>query len=111
VLWSDWVPHRSEWTALYEPASTDIRDRLGPTALSVEHVGSTAVPGIVAKPVIDILVVVERYDPEAPYREPLESLGFMFDHRDENHVFFQGIRAGTSYRCTSSRREPTTRGR
>ena len=71
--------------------------RLGSTALSVDHVGSTAIPGIAAKPVIDILVLVERYDPEAAYRKPLESLGFAFDHRDETHAFFEGVRQGMSY--------------
>ena len=90
------VPHDPEWADLYGAASTDIRDGLGSTALSVEHVGSTAIPGIMAKPVIDILVLVERYDPEGAYRKPLESLGFAFGHREEWHVFFEGVREGMS---------------
>ncbi len=56
--------------------------------------GSTAIPGIAAKPVIDVLVLVEGYDPEAPYRGPLESLGYAFGRRDENHVFFEVSRGG-----------------
>jgi GrpB-like predicted nucleotidyltransferase (UPF0157 family) len=59
-----------------------------------EHVGSTAIPDIVAKPVIDVLILVDRYDPEASYRGPLESLGYTFHHRDETHVFFEGSSAG-----------------
>lgn len=82
------VPHDPEWANIYERAAADIRGALGSTALSVDHVGSTAIPGIVAKPVIDVEILVERYDPEAPYRGPLESLGYAFDHRDESHVFF-----------------------
>jgi GrpB-like predicted nucleotidyltransferase (UPF0157 family) len=69
---------------------------VGPTALSVDHVGSTAIPAIRAKSVIDVLVLVEAYDPEAPYREPLASLGYVLDHRDDTHVFFTGSREGTA---------------
>jgi GrpB-like predicted nucleotidyltransferase (UPF0157 family) len=90
------VPHDPEWADIYDRASADIRDALGGAALSIDHVGSTAIPGIDAKPVIDILVLVERYDPEAPYRIPLESLGYVFDHRDESHVFFEGHPSGMS---------------
>ena len=59
--------------------------------------GSTAIPGIVAKPVIDILILVKSYDPEAPYRDPLESLGYAFGHRDDTHVFFEGFRHGVAH--------------
>ena len=58
--------------------------------------GSTAIPGVDAKPVIDILVLVERYDPEAVYRIPLESLGYVFMHREDWHVFFEGRPSGMS---------------
>jgi GrpB-like predicted nucleotidyltransferase (UPF0157 family) len=84
------VPHDTAWSDIYETVAADIQIALGSTAVSIEHVGSTAIPGIVSKPVIDVLVLVDRYDPEAPYRVPLESLGYAFDHRDETHVFFNG---------------------
>lgn len=60
------VPHDPDWADIYERAAADIRGALGSTALSVDHVGSTAIPGIVAKPVIDVEILVEAYDPEAP---------------------------------------------
>lgn len=88
------VPHDPAWGNVYRRAATDIRRALGKTALSVNHVGSTAIPGIVAKPVIDVLVLVEGLDPEAPYRAPLVSLGYAFGHRDEGRVFFEGFPAG-----------------
>ncbi|HTG46551.1 MAG TPA: GrpB family protein [Actinomycetota bacterium] len=88
------VPHDPTWADRYERAAADIRDALGGTALSIDHVGSTAIPGIDAKPVIDILVVVETYEPEAAYRIPLESLGYVFLHRDEIHAFFEGHPVG-----------------
>jgi len=90
------VPHDPEWGDIYERAEADIRDALGGIALSIDHVGSTAIPGIDSKPVIDILVLVESYDPEAAYRIPLESLGLMFGHREDWHVFFEGDPIGTA---------------
>lgn len=57
-----------------------IRDRiaaaLGPVAIAIEHVGSTSVPGLAAKPVIDIDVVVERVDIPAAIGR-LESIGYV----------------------------------
>jgi GrpB-like predicted nucleotidyltransferase (UPF0157 family) len=44
------VPYDPAWADTYELVASDIRDALGPVALSVDHVGSTAIPGIVAKP-------------------------------------------------------------
>jgi GrpB-like predicted nucleotidyltransferase (UPF0157 family) len=73
------VPHDPEWADIYERTAADIRDALGGTALSIDHVGSTAIPGIDSKPVIDILVLVKSYDPEEAYRMPLESLGYVFE--------------------------------
>jgi len=90
------VPHDPEWADIYERSAAAIRDALRGTAVSIDHVGSTAIPGIESKPVIDILVLVESYDPEAAYRIPLESLGYMFGHREEWHVFFEGDPIGMS---------------
>src|SRR5262245_43013451 len=72
------VPHDPEWADTYQRAAVGIRDALGETALSIDHVGSTAIPGIDSKPVLDVLILVERYDPESAYRVPLESLGYVF---------------------------------
>src|SRR5262245_6619840 len=87
-------PYDPAWMHTYELVAADIRDALGPVALSVDHVGSTSIPGIAAKPVLDVLVLVEAYDPETPYRGPLESAGYRFHHRDEGHVFFKGSAHG-----------------
>jgi GrpB-like predicted nucleotidyltransferase (UPF0157 family) len=90
----DLAPYDPEWAQRYELVAADIRVALGTTALRVEHVGSTAIPDILAKPVIDILVLVEAYDPESVYRGPLESVGYRFGHRDDGHAFFEGSPRG-----------------
>ncbi len=52
------VDYRGEWPYLFEQLRTDLAKSLGLTALAIEHVGSTSVPGLCAKPIIDIDVVV-----------------------------------------------------
>ena len=67
------------WAALFERERTHVRDALGPIVVTVEHVGSTAVPGLAAKPIIDLLVAV-RSLPEARSRcvQPLQALGYTY---------------------------------
>jgi len=60
-------------------------------------VGSTAIPGMLAKPVVDVLVLVRRYDPEAVYATPLTALGYSYGHRDSDHVFLTGRNEGLAF--------------
>jgi GrpB-like predicted nucleotidyltransferase (UPF0157 family) len=62
---------------------------LGVTALRIEHVGSTAVPGLPAKPVIDIQVSVADPELESAYVPKVESLGIQLRSRDAMHRFFR----------------------
>ena len=55
-----------------------IADALGEVAVRVDHVGSTAVPGLAAKPVIDLQLSVAAIDALDTYRGPLEQLGYLF---------------------------------
>jgi GrpB-like predicted nucleotidyltransferase (UPF0157 family) len=57
------VPYRSEWPAEYEATAASLREALGPLALRVDHIGSTAVPGLAAKDVIDVQVAVAALEP------------------------------------------------
>jgi GrpB-like predicted nucleotidyltransferase (UPF0157 family) len=94
------------WTAAFAAEAARIRAALGPAALVVEHVGSTSVPGLAAKPIIDIVVAVADSADEAAYVPAMEAAGYVlrirepawFDHRlfngpavDVNvHVFSAG---------------------
>ena len=66
------------WPALYEAERRRLATALGPLAARIEHIGSTAVPGLPAKPIVDIDVYVAAIEPMAPYRTPLEALGYVF---------------------------------
>jgi GrpB-like predicted nucleotidyltransferase (UPF0157 family) len=78
------------WPQEFRTIASRLRTALGPTALRIDHVGSTAVPGLDAKPVIDIQVSVARLDPDELFRRPLESLGYVLhaDNPDRTKRFF-----------------------
>jgi GrpB-like predicted nucleotidyltransferase (UPF0157 family) len=73
------LDHDPAWAAMYERERARVQQALGPIVVTVEHVGSTAVPGLAAKPIIDLLVGV-RSLPEARgcCVEPLEALAYRY---------------------------------
>jgi GrpB-like predicted nucleotidyltransferase (UPF0157 family) len=64
------------WPGRFEAEAKRIASALGPAALRIDHVGSTAVPGLAAKPVIDIQVSVRALHPLEPHLLPLVGLGY-----------------------------------
>src|SRR3954464_12923203 len=63
------------WPERFRREAEKIRVALGDAALSVEYVGSTSVPGLAAKPKVDILLVVEDSGDEASYLPAMEEAG------------------------------------
>jgi GrpB-like predicted nucleotidyltransferase (UPF0157 family) len=72
------VEPNPEWPNQFEKVKAKILEALGTTALTVNHVGSTSVPDLPAKAVIDIDVVVPDPTDEAAYIPKLEAAGFHF---------------------------------
>jgi GrpB-like predicted nucleotidyltransferase (UPF0157 family) len=72
------VEHDPAWSALAREELRRVRDALGAVAVRAEHVGSTAVPGLAAKPVLDLLIAVPALEPNDRYVVPLERLGYLF---------------------------------
>lgn len=80
-----------EWPTRYRGLEERIHRALGDTALIIEHVGSTSVPGLPAKDVIDIDLTVADIEDEAAYVPALEAAGFQFLLREPKwyqHRFF-----------------------
>src|SRR2546421_9444463 len=69
-------PYNSTWPDLFEEHRCAISDALGAVACRVDHIGSTAVRGLAAKPIIDIQVSVLDVEQEGPYLEPLVAAGY-----------------------------------
>jgi GrpB-like predicted nucleotidyltransferase (UPF0157 family) len=82
-----------EWTEQFARQAMRIQAALGERALRIEHVGSTSVPGLAAKPVIDILLVVADSADEPCYVPALEEAGFVLRIREPEwhaHRLFKG---------------------
>jgi len=71
------VEYDSRWVELYRREAERIRGALGERALRVEHAGSTAVPGLPAKPVIDVVLAVADSGDEGAYLPDLERAGYV----------------------------------
>ena len=83
--------HDPEWAATFETEAARIRQVLGERAMRIDHVGSTSVPGLAAKPVIDIQVSVPSLVPRDAYVGPLRSVGYTFqvDPTTAHHEYFK----------------------
>lgn len=93
------VAHDPAWAIAYEVAAARIRKVLGPIALSIDHVGSTAVPGLPAKPVLDLTITVRDSTREQDYLPPLVSAGFALAIREPEwfeHRMLQGAHPATN---------------
>lgn len=83
------------WPRLYGQEAEKIRLALGPIVVALHHTGSTSVPGLAAKPVIDIVLVVPNSSDEPAYVPQLEAAGFRFRFREPEwfeHRLLEGER-------------------
>ncbi|WP_157251351.1 GrpB family protein [Nonomuraea typhae] len=81
------VPYDPAWQEDAAALCAGIRDALGPLALHVEHIGSTSIPGMAAKPIFDVQVSVADLDAaEKAFGGPLEALGFGLSRYRRDHV-------------------------
>jgi GrpB-like predicted nucleotidyltransferase (UPF0157 family) len=103
----DLEPYNPEWPRLYARLELQLRAALGAKALMIAHVGSTSVPGLSAKPVIDVVLAVPDSADEVSYVPPLERLGYVlrirepdwFEHRMLKPPTIDGNVHGFSRAC------------
>ena len=87
------VDYDPRWVERFEREAARIRAVLAERALRIEHVGSTSVPGLPAKPVIDIVLVVTDSADETAYVPPLTKAGYRLHVREPDwyeHRMFKG---------------------
>ena len=93
------------WPEIFRREADRVRALLGCQALRIEHTGSTSVPGLAAKPIIDILLVVADSSDEPAYVPILESAGYSLRIREPNwheHRMFKGPAADINLHVFSS---------
>ncbi|WP_244928000.1 GrpB family protein [Nocardioides sp. W7] len=73
------------WADLYSTHEARVRSAIGNIAEAVEHIGSTSVPGLAAKPIIDVLVTVPDITAEEDYLHPLLASGYVLRVREPGH--------------------------
>ena len=76
------VAYDERWPAVYARQEERIREALGATAVAVHHMGSTSIPGMTAKPVVDVTLEVPDAADEASYVGPLVGAGYTFVLRE-----------------------------
>jgi GrpB-like predicted nucleotidyltransferase (UPF0157 family) len=82
------------WAELFRVEAAELRDALGASALDVQHVGSTAVPGLVAKPILDIAVAIPTDAIVPSCATALARLGYQYAHwveLENDYTFEKGV--------------------
>lgn len=88
------VDYDPAWPEIYAQEAAKIRAALGDRVVSLEHIGSTSVPGLCAKPIIDIHLLVEDSGDESSYGDALATAGYTLRIREpewEEHRVFKGV--------------------
>jgi GrpB-like predicted nucleotidyltransferase (UPF0157 family) len=84
-------PYDQAWPKLFSDLGSRLRSHLGPTALRIDHIGSTAVAELAAKPIIDIQISVASLEPVAGYLGALQASGLRYvaDNPELTKRFFR----------------------
>ena len=70
------VPYQREWVGAFERESTALLIAVNAIPLTIEHIGSTSIPGLCAKPIIDMLLIVERVELLDDQNRSFEEIGY-----------------------------------
>jgi GrpB-like predicted nucleotidyltransferase (UPF0157 family) len=87
------IEYSTEWPALFVREAERVRATLGARVLMLEHVGSTSIPGLAAKPIIDMILAVADSADEPAYVPAMESAGYVLRIREPEwyqHRLFKG---------------------
>jgi GrpB-like predicted nucleotidyltransferase (UPF0157 family) len=85
--------YNSEWKKIYKKEKELLLSVLGDQILNIQHIGSTSVPGVKSKPIIDIVVVVKKIKDAENLIESVEKLGYEYKHEAGvrgRHFFVKG---------------------
>lgn len=78
------VPHQPLWQQCFRDESEHLSSALGDQVAQIEHVGSTSIPGLEAKPILDIVMAVRDFTSAASFEQPLRECGYI--HKVENDM-------------------------
>lgn len=81
-------PYHKQWAAEFEKEKQRLLNKLGDLVVDVQHIGSTSVPGLIAKPILDMSVGVKRFKDARKLEKSLRELGYSFDRTFQHQLFF-----------------------
>lgn len=87
------VQHNKNWKSLYQSEAKKIKSNLGDAITRIEHIGSTSIPTIAAKPIVDIAVLPKHFEDIEFFKDSLGDLGYTLDQSrssSERHFFTKG---------------------
>jgi len=86
-------PYNSQWKEFYRKESELISSTISDYLVDIQHIGSTAIPGIIAKPIIDIAVAINSLENIEKIIGPLSEIGFIYRGEQgipDRHMFVKG---------------------
>jgi GrpB-like predicted nucleotidyltransferase (UPF0157 family) len=85
------VPYDERWPSEFQKIGSSIRAVLGPLALRIDHIGSTAIPNLAAKPIVDVQVSLQTFDEVDAIVLAMRSIGFAFrpENPDKTQRYFR----------------------
>lgn len=87
------APYTTEWKRLFEEEKSRLQEAIGQYVLDIQHVGSTSIPGMTAKPILDIGIAVKNFEEARVCIRPVEQLGYEFRGErgiPRRHFFVKG---------------------
>jgi len=87
------VTYSQEWAKLFDEEKQLLTALIGEYVIDIQHIGSTSIPGMIAKPILDIGIAIADFEEGKRCIEPIESLGY--EYKGENgiprrHYFVKG---------------------
>jgi len=89
------TPYNLEWKKIYKKEGESICDAVGEYLKDIQHIGATSIPGVKAKPIIDIIIGVKHLKDGKKFIKPLKKLGYQYKKNTrgikERYFFAKGI--------------------
>jgi len=82
------LPHDKKWASTFEKEKERLLGNLGKYIVDIQHVGSTSVPGLDAKPIIDMAAGLKRFKDAKKLIKPLDKLGYHFYREFQKQILF-----------------------
>ncbi|MBI5913192.1 GrpB family protein [Candidatus Azambacteria bacterium] len=81
-------PYQSFWVEKFEEEKIMLKEIFGDKTIAIEHIGSTSIPGLLSKPIVDIAVMIENPEDADSFTEPLVNLGYRFHSSSTERYFY-----------------------